>query len=330
MPVHDSADIENWLRPYVGDAIVYDIEYVSAGGVTALFITVDPPQWGDDIHTLRKESSDEYSKTMRSGSVYVRKSGKTETADEGDMDRLTERARRQGATLDLSVEATGPLVAPSAVVFADDARDQYLEEHRATLLSALPHRADPLTGFTNPYGETRSRERFTKDVEAWVERTRRNWPAFAFVKAHSDAPQELGFVVVNDSDENFRSVEVEVTLPFEAALVFQVAEQLQEKMKLVEPPPSWGQQQAHLLRSIHPSTIVVGGPTIEEVDAEHTRVTFSPVHVRPRRRHQVGSVVIAVTPDLAGKRFEVPWQLTSTSTRGDLPGVAAISIEAPS
>lgn len=54
MPDHDPADIETWLRRYVGENVRYDVHYVDAGDAKILFITVDPPRWGDDIHTMRK------------------------------------------------------------------------------------------------------------------------------------------------------------------------------------------------------------------------------------------------------------------------------------
>jgi hypothetical protein len=47
MPVHDSADVENWLRPYLGDKVLYDVHYVTVDGRSVLFVTVDPPRSGD-------------------------------------------------------------------------------------------------------------------------------------------------------------------------------------------------------------------------------------------------------------------------------------------
>ncbi len=177
MPVHDSADIENWLRPYVGDKVIYEIDYVTApDGQKILFITVDPPQWGDDIHSLRKAGEDADSgKTIAAGTIFVRKSGKTERASDADVDRLTERARRQGTTLALSVDVAGPVPALPSNCFDEDFRDAYLEARRRKLLAELPGRADPMRGILKPVGETRSPEQFIGEVDQFVDGAGQNW-----------------------------------------------------------------------------------------------------------------------------------------------------------
>ena len=62
--------------------------YDSIDGPPVLVITVDPPRPGDRIHTLEREF-DRY----RAGDVYVRKVGRTERADPGDMEYLTSRSQ---------------------------------------------------------------------------------------------------------------------------------------------------------------------------------------------------------------------------------------------
>ena len=62
--------------------------YDSIDGPPVLVITVDPPRLGDRIHTLEREF-DRY----RAGDVFVRKVGRTERADPGDMEYLTNRSQ---------------------------------------------------------------------------------------------------------------------------------------------------------------------------------------------------------------------------------------------
>ncbi|HEV2810238.1 MAG TPA: hypothetical protein VGV93_07580 [Acidimicrobiales bacterium] len=74
-------------------------------GRNVLVITVDPPQHGDLIWTVRKELSG-----VMSGTVFVRKPGKTERATAKDMDTLQERLLARTPSLpDLVVELVGDL-----------------------------------------------------------------------------------------------------------------------------------------------------------------------------------------------------------------------------
>jgi hypothetical protein len=330
MPVHDSADIENWLQPYVGDDIVYDVDYVNAGGVETLFITIDPPQWGDDIHRLRKESQDEYGKHMRNGTVYVRKSGKTEVANSDDLDRLTARARRQGATLDLTVETGGPLVAPAREAFSDETRDAHLRERRYAMLDGVPEGDTSFPGYY-VHGETRRPADFREQVASWEKRTREAWPVYALVQSVLNNPQELTFTVVNGTDDNFEAVQLEVTVPLPAMFVLATAEAIREHAKLPQPPARWGRQRDDLLRSVQlaGAGLALGGPDIETVAEKTTLVRFRPIQVRPKSRHSAGSVVLTLLPKMAGEQLVLPWRVTSTSTRGDTDGILTVDI-APS
>jgi len=329
MPVHDSADIENWLRPYVGDGILYDIDYVAAGDVETLFITVDPPRWGDDIHCLRKSSEDEDKKTMRSGTIYVRKSGKTEMANAEDIDRLTARARRQGTELDLSVEATGPLIAPPASGFSKEACENYVSGRSDVLLRALPNRPEPWHRY--PVGETRTREQFEEEVRTWAMKMRENWPRFALVRAMERDPHELGFIVVNQTEENFESVQVEATLAFPAALVFNSVAQARKHLEQLEEPAAWGKKMSLLRSRIQAGDVVIGGVDIEPAaDGERTNLVFPSLHVRPKSRHDTGGIILGLSPQEMGTELSVSWRLTSTGTPGDLSGTLTVAVKAPS
>lgn len=91
---HDTADLENWISPYVGDKIAWNPVYEVVDGVNVLFITIEPPRWGDDIHALRQGGADSRGKDVPEGTIFVRKLGKTERPTAADIDMLTERARR--------------------------------------------------------------------------------------------------------------------------------------------------------------------------------------------------------------------------------------------
>lgn len=327
MPVHDSADIENWLSPYVGADIVYDLDYVTAGGVTTLLFIVDPPKWGDNIHSLRKESADELRKTMRQGSVYVRKSGKTEMATAGDIDRLTERARRRDSRLQLSVEAEGALVAAPAHRFTDSAREIYLRDRREALLSPLPRSSDPTAVISYALSDTRSPDRFRREVEQWVETIRAAWPLFALANITEADPQSTRLVIVNDTEENFESVRVEVSFPLPSFMVHETGGGFRYAAKLPREPVGWGKG---LTSSLMADIDLPSFRRNEDLDIEDqgdgTLVTFPPIDVSPHSRHKLGVLVLSLMPNLAGAEMQALWRATSKSTRGDLSGAISLPV----
>lgn len=328
MPVHDSADLENWLRPFVGDDILYDAHNVTAGdGVNALMITVDPPKDGDDIHSLQREFQDAYGKSQRRGTIYVRKSGKTEVADHEDIKRLTARARNTGTRLSLAVHATERVGAPTAAMLGAAARDEYLTRRREELLRGVPRELLDVFASFPTMNETRSPERVIDSVAKWVEQTRANWQVFAVVEAAMADPQTVTFSVTNESDENFEAVQLEVEIPLPAGFVLTSTHGLHRKAGVAEPPARWGQQMSALMTmDVSAASIAGASVEIESLSDDRTLVRFPALHVRPRSRHVVGKVVLVLWPVHAGETLDVPWRLTSTSTRGDISGALTIAV----
>jgi hypothetical protein len=54
----DSADIENWITPFVGSDLVYDVHHVRVDGVAVLMLVVAPPKAGDPIFALQRGTGD--------------------------------------------------------------------------------------------------------------------------------------------------------------------------------------------------------------------------------------------------------------------------------
>jgi len=56
---YDPADIDQWVRAFLGtgrDSPVWRPEYIGVDGMTVLLVSIEPPAWGDPIHTLKKQS----------------------------------------------------------------------------------------------------------------------------------------------------------------------------------------------------------------------------------------------------------------------------------
>jgi len=98
--------VEVYLKGQVGPSWEWMI--VPVDGNDVLVVTVDPPQDGDSPWPLRKELD-----TYRSGTLFVRKPGKTEPALAEDVDALGRRLLAGGSQLpQLLVEVVGDLPIP--------------------------------------------------------------------------------------------------------------------------------------------------------------------------------------------------------------------------
>lgn len=153
MPPWDSADIENWLVRFVGQDLRYDPHYVQADGKQVLFLLVDPPHQGDPIYCQQAQSSDPDGKTLREGSVYVRRKGLTELALAVDIARLGRRAGATTTELDLSVDldASETYAIEAGWLWAET-RDSYIEKERRRLYSGLSNPRDQQIGVLIDHG----------------------------------------------------------------------------------------------------------------------------------------------------------------------------------
>lgn len=222
VPLWDSADIENWLVRFVGHDLRYDPHYVQADGKQVLFLLVDPPQQGDPIYCLQAQSSDPDGKTLREGSIYVRRNGLTEPASAADIARLGRRAGATTTELDLCVDLdASETCAIEAGGLWDETRDSYIKKERRRLYSGLPNPREQQIGMlTTDFMEKRTMSEFQAEVEAYAVALRDNWFA-VHATHHVEAEEsELVPILVNDTSSNFEDVVLELTLPIKDIYVY--------------------------------------------------------------------------------------------------------------
>lgn len=328
--VWDSAKIDNWIENFVGPELVYEPYYISVQGQDILLLEVAPPKQGDPIHHLRRTTVDTSDKTLREGTIYVRKGGLTEEAKAADMAMLNARARAQPTSgpppLDISVATdTSRLVPMAGKVLTEDFRDKYIASHRNRLLRDLPRpSANPLlAGLTlPPVGEFRSEEHFREEVEAFLKGIEKNWMAYAICEHIEAASPMLVFKIVNATDDVFEDVELEVTLPLNRGLVHLDAAHARETLKPPERPARWGSLSAINLAgapSLH-------SPDIETRGGDATFVRFGGRLVRPRTTHELPELAVGLLPSYAGTDITAEWRATARNARGDLSGTVAVQI----
>lgn len=154
----DSAVIDDHLTKYLGtDGPGWSPTYVTVEGVKVLVVVVEPPQWGDRMHTLRKTFGG-----ALAGTVYVRRQAKSVSADHAEIRALEDRRERGlgPGRLD-GLEVSGASREPDDGVLVVDrtpdgmpewlaVRREALVAHQQKLVDAGKSQAD------NPYAKSRA------------------------------------------------------------------------------------------------------------------------------------------------------------------------------
>ena len=209
VPHWDSADIENWLAPYVQSELRYGADYVAIDGKEVLVFTVDAPRQGDPIYCLQRECQIEeviapgsagqegkrIKKTLAKGAIFVRHGGKTEQHTPEDLRRLgTRLVVAERPTLDVAVALDASKAAVISESLVSDAhRDARLRAWREKKLAKLPRREPkpergpfdfigiPAFDYSlqfpsKPFGEKRSEEEYKAEVEMYVQAMKAAYP----------------------------------------------------------------------------------------------------------------------------------------------------------
>ncbi|MEU6204119.1 RNA-binding domain-containing protein [Micromonospora musae] len=204
------------VRSYVGTAISWTPEYIAVDGKHVLVVIVDPPQPGDPIHILRKQTE-----KFKPATIFVRHTGRTDPANPDDFDKLQARLLQRTPSLQLAVAAI-----PSTVEEAADisgAVSRWVDERRPALLAAryrsgrressidLVGVRGGLLGQQVPDGRTE--EQYAEEVEQFLHDAeealvlRGAWDLFRH------EPASLNVTVTNPTDVGFVGVRLEVHVP---------------------------------------------------------------------------------------------------------------------
>jgi hypothetical protein len=334
VPVWDSADIENWLSPYTGTDLRYGPpDYITVDGVHVLFLVVDPPRPGDPIYCMQKAGADadDNNDTIPEGTIFVRHGGKSERHTSADLRRLTARATAAvAAPLQLSVALDGDdIEVIDAHLLQAATRERYQERERKRLLGSLPRPSNSPFEITLPSFDNRSRDEFVEEVRDYLGEVESRWLDIVAARHVADRESAVVAVIVNDSASNFEEVVLELMFPFSADQVFATASDARAHLAPPDAPRTWGS-----LRSLVPATMppmrlpFVPRPEVEALDGDRVLVRYPGIHARPRSRHRLDGLLLALPPEFADTTVDVAWRATSRSTDGDLSGTAALAIPA--
>jgi hypothetical protein len=151
-------------------------------------LTVEAPRWGDPVYSLLKEFGGH-----KAGVVFVRRPGRTDTADPGDMRMLSNRARKATERIKVNLEFVGD---PPSIPAVDDrpevVRRVLAHERQGVIIQSGGGTADG---------------QLPADVEEQVARRRSTVPRELLEKLGATAPL-IRLRLVNLTERNLRAVQV--------------------------------------------------------------------------------------------------------------------------
>jgi hypothetical protein len=152
--VVDAAKLEAQVATYAGRTIGWRADDVAMKERSVLVVTVEPPQWGDPIHPVRKtfNSSDTRGPVLQEGTAFVRHQASTERATAADLDMLSRRAaRRPGDQLEIDLRPA-PGTALHRLEVETESIERYIARVQSPHLSSLPVEPRAAAALA-PYGQ---------------------------------------------------------------------------------------------------------------------------------------------------------------------------------
>jgi hypothetical protein len=216
----DSAILQNGIGRYLGiDGPEWYPQSVTVDGKTVLVFVVEPPKIGSFIFTLDKTFQPADGKNgADAGSIFIRKSGKTERANPGDIRMLSQRLK--GGEIDASASLAVTWFRQEPVPFIDvsqSALNQRIEYERELLM----HRRRITAG---PYSflgrlDSRTVEQFETEVSSYLGELRNAIPEFAKRVTGALVEDRWSLSVENLGATTLSNVRISIVLPRQIELV---------------------------------------------------------------------------------------------------------------
>lgn len=337
----DVAQLSTAIDRYTGGAAGprWSPDYVQCRGRTVLVITIEPPSWGDPIHTLRHGYDN-----SQAGAIFVRRMAKTEQANPQEIVMLTQRAARRSPQIAISVRWASERPQILAAGVTKEAVEQWADQERAELIRRLEDYKEP--DLTTPaaaamaaalprniFGEKRTGDEYRKEVDDYIALARKALFGRIFANALRRA-NPIGIVVVNGTDGNFSEVRCELTMPDQLWAVFDRRAALDELSgKFPTHPRPFGAIDRDPFGLQRPlDSVYALGLTPPRIyrgridNSASVKVTFDPVTLRPRDEVHLEPFFLLAGRGLAGATIEVDWKATATNADGVAAGILNLTV----
>ena len=335
----DNADLDQIISLYVGtDGPLWRPYWDQYQGKAILIIEVASPQWGDPPHAFRKALD-----PINDGQVFVRKKARSVPPDHKDVLRLAQRyaAKRQGNELDISVVVSYPLPL-SRCTWTEDNLESLIGAQRDYLMAPLLKERARRMGVRSTsifvpltVPERRTEDAYEAEVEAYLGQLRASWPTVMREAAALLIPAPE-FKAVNQTDRNFRALEVKVTAAGAADAVEckPNADEPSLLDLLPKAPRIWGPESLDFGLVRHSpldarflSAVPMLRTSVER-DGGFT-LTFPPVDLRPRQTRVLERNWAVLIPVERPDPVIAEWTATSVNADGRASGQLTMTFGGP-
>lgn len=342
----DVADLDAGLQPYVGD----DGPQWSAAYVTVeesrsvLVVTVEAPQWGDRIFTLRRsyQPAGKPGHGVDEGTVFTRRQASTARARSADVRMLEERllrgVRQQRLSLDLRWKDQPQELA--RLILTDEDCERWIAARRKHLLGSLRRDETRLAGrdwldlitaqkastlaLLGGHAEDRTADQYDAEVEAYLRKASNALSSVAVECFGRSDRNAVRLSLVNGESCNLPDVEVVLHVPgrvetFEATHPPQLPAR---PRSYGTPPPAFDAFPRGLVAQsvLTPQTRPANArQPLRFENGGSTTLTFRPGDVRPLDTVDLAPFSLLVS-EPAGTVLSADWRATSTGVDGVLTG----------
>lgn len=319
-------------------------------GKPLLIITVAPPNAGDPIYTMERQTD-----LCGPGQVYVRRKGRSERANANDIRRLSRRLTSdRGPGLDISVDCDVGDGLPS-MLFEQARVEGWLAKERDTLLQPLLEQerkearqqrqpssllglmgqaeraADIARAATTSFveQETRTPNQFRQQVDRYISGCAAAMDdALKAIASHCLSP--LSFYARNHTDKNFASLVVEVHVEGNVEGYRHRGYQASLAEYLPDRPRRWGPREKDFsaISSFVPRAPAPVMSTRPEIrNGGSTTIKFPPIDLRPRSTAELGNEVVLVVTESEATTLIGNWTATATNVDGQSTGLFHILVK---
>lgn len=271
----DPAMFEDWVNRYVGvDGPVWAVDTVTFHDHTVLVVVIDPPARGDRIHTMRTT----YDSWDR-GTIFVRKLGRTEKAEPGDIRQLEERllagtaagpARLEGVDVRMSQLRCVRVLDGSA-----ERRDAAVEAAKASLVQ-LPEpnqtAANRIVVATLDTYPLQERSRYKRESAEYLTSYQRHAVQGAVRAAVATLEGRIWLQIDNDTDLALEDAQVRLQLP-DGVSAFEDRTDVDDVLPTVPEPP-----RNSIAALVAPSLLATRQWDTPELPSMQRHIAISPDH----------------------------------------------------
>ena len=325
----DNANLHAGISRFVRQTVRWSPQYIQYEGKQVLVITVEPPEYGDQIVAMLTDyqSHERNVRGCRKGDVFVRRHGRIDLAAQEDFDMLVRRfAASAEQASGINVQVLEPVTAVTAGCGPDDITTWYERQERALLEPLELGTHDGIGSTLWPSLENRSPDDYRRQVASYLDLMASLAPSITRAWALVDRAPNMQLVVINETEHNFTGVRVEVSIEGEV-WAYRSAEDAQPEMPNLPRKwlSEWFSEPAIYLPNIPQLTSPdLLGPYID--NSGSARIEFHDVDLRPSEQVKLDPIYLVCDAKLAGATLKAQWTATSSSARGIARGEFPIEV----